>query len=97
MASGLPVVSTAVGGIPDLVVDGATGTLVPPRDPQRMAEALAAYVRDEERARLHGSRGRERIEHKYSIAAMLATYVDLYDSLCKTKTPNREVITQCAE
>ncbi|MGJ7915223.1 TIGR03088 family PEP-CTERM/XrtA system glycosyltransferase [Massilia sp. LXY-6] len=97
MASGLPVVSTAVGGIPDLVLDGATGTLVPPRDPQRMAEALASYVRDQERARLHGSHGRERIERKYSIAAMLATYVDLYDGLCRTKTPHREVITQCAE
>jgi sugar transferase (PEP-CTERM/EpsH1 system associated) len=97
MASGLPVVSTAVGGIPDLVLDGVSGALVPPRDPQRMAEALAAYVRDAERARLHGAQGRERIERKYSIAAMLASYVDLYDGLCKTKTPNREVITPCAE
>jgi sugar transferase (PEP-CTERM/EpsH1 system associated) len=97
MASGLPVVSTAVGGIPDLVQDGASGTLVPAGDPQRLAEALATYVLDAERTRLHGAAGRARIEQQYSVSAMLAHYVDLYDGLRKTKTPYREVITPCAE
>jgi sugar transferase (PEP-CTERM/EpsH1 system associated) len=97
MASGLPVVSTAVGGIPDLVQDGASGTLVPPGDPQRLAEALASYVLDAGRTRLHGVAGRARIEQQYSVSAMLAHYVDLYDGLRKTKTPYREVITPCAE
>jgi sugar transferase (PEP-CTERM/EpsH1 system associated) len=97
MASGLPVVSTAVGGIPDLVQEGASGTLVPPGDPQRLAEALASYVLDAGRTRLHGAAGRARIEQQYSVSAMLAHYVDLYDGLRKTKTPYREVITPCAE
>jgi glycosyltransferase involved in cell wall biosynthesis len=97
MASSLPVVSTAVGGIPDLVLDGITGRLVPASDPQAMAEALAAYVRSPALARTHGAAGRERIEQKYSIAAMLATYVDLYDGLCKTNTPLQEVTQPCAE
>jgi sugar transferase (PEP-CTERM/EpsH1 system associated) len=97
MASGLPVVSTAVGGIPDLVLDGTSGALVPPGDPQRLAEALAAYVVDEERTRLHGAAGRARIEQKYSVDAMLAHYLDLYDGLRKTKTPLQEAITPCAE
>jgi sugar transferase (PEP-CTERM/EpsH1 system associated) len=97
MASGLPVVSTAVGGIPDLVQDGVSGTLVPAGDPQRLAEALAAYVVDDERTRTHGAAGRARIEQQYSVSAMLAHYVDLYDGLRKTKTPYREVITPCAE
>jgi sugar transferase (PEP-CTERM/EpsH1 system associated) len=97
MASGLPVVSTAVGGIPDLVADGSSGALVPAGDPQRLAEALATYVRDEERTRRHGAAGRARIEQKYSVAAMLSAYVDLYDGLRKTKTPFQEVITPCAE
>jgi sugar transferase (PEP-CTERM/EpsH1 system associated) len=97
MASGLPVVSTAVGGIPDLVLDGATGALVPPGDPQRLADALAAYVLDEERTRRHGAAGRARIEQQYSVAAMLAHYMDLYDGLRKTKTPLQEAITPCAE
>jgi glycosyltransferase involved in cell wall biosynthesis len=97
MASGLPVVSTAVGGIPDLVLDGATGALVPAGNPQALAEALAAYVADEERTRAHGAAGRARIEHNYSVAAMLSAYVDLYDGLRKSKTPFQEVITPCAE
>jgi sugar transferase (PEP-CTERM/EpsH1 system associated) len=97
MASGLPVVSTAVGGIPDLVQDGASGALVPPGDPQRLAEALATYVLDAERTRSHGTAGRARIEQQYSVSAMLAHYVALYDGLRKTKTPYREAITPCAE
>jgi sugar transferase (PEP-CTERM/EpsH1 system associated) len=97
MASGLPVVSTAVGGIPDLVADGASGALVPAGDPQRLAEALAAYVADAERTRRHGAAGRARIEQQYSVAAMLSAYVDLYDGLRKSKTPFQEVITPCAE
>jgi sugar transferase (PEP-CTERM/EpsH1 system associated) len=97
MASGLPVVSTAVGGIPDLVADGASGALVPAGDPQRLAEALAAYVLDAERTRRHGAAGRARIEQQYSVAAMLSAYVDLYDGLRKSKTPFQEVITPCAE
>jgi sugar transferase (PEP-CTERM/EpsH1 system associated) len=97
MASGLPVVSTAVGGIPDLVQDGASGALVPAGDPQRLAEALATYVIDAERTRAHGAAGRARIEQQYSVSAMLAHYVALYDGLRKTKTPFQEAITPCAE
>ena len=97
MASGLPVVSTAVGGIPDLVVDGATGSLVPARDPQAMAEALAAYVRAPALARAHGAAGRARIERHYSVSAMLAAYIDLYDGLCKNKISLQQAIEPCAE
>ena len=97
MASGLPVVSTAVGGIPDLVQDGVSGALVPPGDPQALAHALATYVLDAERTRAHGAAGRARIEQNYSVAAMLSAYVDLYDGLRKTKTPFQEAITPCAE
>jgi sugar transferase (PEP-CTERM/EpsH1 system associated) len=97
MASELPVVASAVGGIPELVVDGATGTLVPPGDPEQLAQALAAYVNDAERARRHGAAGRARVEQHYSIGAMLGAYVALYDELCKIKTTLEEAITPCAE
>jgi sugar transferase (PEP-CTERM/EpsH1 system associated) len=97
MASSLPVVASTVGGIPELVVDGATGTLVPAGDPERLAIALASYVGDSERARLHGAAGRARVEQHYSIAVMLASYLALYDGLCQTKTTLRKTITPCAE
>ncbi|MCC2955057.1 TIGR03088 family PEP-CTERM/XrtA system glycosyltransferase [Massilia sp. IC2-477] len=100
MASGLPVVATAVGGIPDLVEQGVSGTLAPARDPQALAAAIAPYVRDRALAQRHGAAGRARIEQQYSMQAMLAAYVALYDELCQTKTtpktPNK-AITPCAE
>ena len=59
-AAGLPVVATAVGGVPQQVVDGREGLLVPPRDPLALAEALVTVARDASlRARL-GAAARER-------------------------------------
>jgi sugar transferase (PEP-CTERM/EpsH1 system associated) len=100
MASELPVVSTAVGGIPDLVTPGVSGALAPARDPQALAAAIAPYVKDRALARRHGAAGRARVEQQYSMQAMLAAYVALYDELCQTKTTPRtpkKAITPCAE
>jgi sugar transferase (PEP-CTERM/EpsH1 system associated) len=97
MATELPVVATNVGGIPELVVDGVTGTLVPAADPDRMARAMLGYVMDSERMRHHGLEGRARVEQYYSISSMLGQYMALYDELCKTKTTLEQAITPCAE
>ena len=53
-AAGLPVVATAVGGVPEQVVDGREGLLVPPGDHLALAEALVTVARDAEPARPHG-------------------------------------------
>jgi len=97
MASELPVVATAVGGIPDLVTPGVNGALAPARDPQALAAAIAPYVTDRALARRHGAAGRARIEQQYSMQAMLTAYVALYDTLCQTKTLQKKAITPCAE
>ena len=97
MASELPVVASRVGGIPEVVSDGVHGSLVPAGDPEALAQALAAYVRDPALAAAHGRAARERIEHQYSMAAMLAAYLGLYDRLCKSKTTLQQAITPCAE
>lgn len=97
MATGLPIVSTSVGGIPDLVLENSTGQLVPPNDPDAMAGAMAAYVNQPELARQHGRAGRERIQRHYSIDAMLSGYIGLYDALRRTKTTTGESINPCAE
>ena len=97
MACGLPVVSTAVGGIPELVQDGVTGALVPARDAQALAAALACYAVDPGLAARHGAAGRARIETHYSVNAMVQAYVALYDGLRKTKLNLKETITPCAE
>jgi len=86
MACGLPVVSTRVGGIPDLVTDGVNGRLVPARQPAALADALAGYADRPDLVRVHGAAARQRIVERYSIAAMLSAYLGLYDRLTATKT-----------
>ena len=61
MAAGLPVVATRVGGIPEAVTGGETGLLVPPRDPERLSEAIAMLAADEEMRASMGRRARTRV------------------------------------
>jgi len=97
MASGLPVVGTRVGGVPEVIADGVTGQLVPPRDVAAMANALACYVHAPELAAAHGAAGRARVLTYYSMPAMIAGYQALYDSLLERKTPFRKPIKSCVE
>lgn len=71
MACGLPVVATRVGGIPELVADGVTGQLVPPRDPVALAAALSALLRDADRRERLGAAGRRHVEAALSPAAIV--------------------------
>ena len=66
MAHARPVVATAVGGLLDLVVDGETGLLVPPRDPPALRAALERLLRDRELRRRLGAAARERIRERFS-------------------------------
>jgi len=78
MASGLPVVATCVGGVPDVVLEDETGLLVAPSDPKGFADAIAAYVLNDEMRRRHGAAGRARSEAAYSINATIEGYASLY-------------------
>lgn len=62
MEAGVPLVASRVSGIPEVVVDGETGWLVPPEDPEALASALAALAGDAEEAARRGEAGRRRIE-----------------------------------
>ncbi|HUF46893.1 MAG TPA: glycosyltransferase [Vicinamibacterales bacterium] len=62
LASGTPVVATAVGGLPQVVTDGVTGRLVPSRDPGALATALGSVLGDVAAARALGVRARARVE-----------------------------------
>lgn len=97
MASGLPVVGTRVGGIPEVIEDGVTGIVVPPSNPQAMADALARYVADPQLAASHGRAGRERVHRLYNMAAMVAAYQSLYDMLCERKKQIRKPVKSCVE
>lgn len=79
MASGLPVIATAVGGNADLVLPGQTGYLVPAADPLAMAHQLLALASHPERARRMGWAGRQRVQSTFSLQAMVSTYQAVYD------------------
>lgn len=68
MASGLPVVSTRVGGIPDLIDDGLTGLLVTPADKASLTHAIARLLDDAALRQQMGDRGREKVEREFNAA-----------------------------
>ena len=88
MSSGLPVIATAVGGNPELIVDGKTGTLIPAADSQALANALAHYLWNRELLKTHGTAARERIEERFSITAMVEQYIGVYDQMLSASTRN---------
>jgi glycosyltransferase involved in cell wall biosynthesis len=67
MATGVPVVSTSVSGIPELVRDGETGRLVPPRNPQALADAMALTLTDRQAAQRMAEAGRARLEGEFDL------------------------------
>jgi len=71
MASGLPIVATAAGGIPEAVADGVTGRLVAPRDPAALAQALAEVLCDEGRRADWGARGRRQFLERFTADRMV--------------------------
>jgi glycosyltransferase involved in cell wall biosynthesis len=79
MAAGRPVVASAVGGTPELVVDGVTGLLVPPEDAVALADALSSLLGDADWSRALGEAGRERVRREFSLRATTARVIDLYN------------------
>lgn len=81
LAAGLPVVATAVGGLPGLLEDGVTGLLVPAGDDQALGRALASLRDDPGLARAIGERGRAHVRRLYARDVMVRRYLDLYASV----------------
>jgi glycosyltransferase involved in cell wall biosynthesis len=81
MAASRPVVATRTGGIPEVVVDGETGLLVPPRDAHALAEAIIRLLGDESLRAAFGRAGRQRVERRFSADRMVAATLAVYESL----------------
>jgi glycosyltransferase involved in cell wall biosynthesis len=81
MAAGLPVVATRAGGLPELVEDGRTGWLVPPRDPGALADRLGALLLNPEQRRRMGAAGRERARQNFSVDRMVESISNIYDEV----------------
>jgi len=86
MAAARPIVATAAGGTPELVHDGIHGLLVPPQDPDALAEKILALVNDRARGEALGAAARLRIERHFSVEALMARVDSLYRSLLHGRT-----------
>ncbi len=81
MAAGRPVVATAVGGIPEIVVQGETGLLVPPCDVAGLAHAMWHVLSHSEIAVSYGTAGLRRVRERFSIQLAVKRHEELYEEL----------------
>jgi glycosyltransferase involved in cell wall biosynthesis len=89
MATGLPVVATWVGGIPELVMDGRTGLLVRPGDEGALADAVCRVLADPDLAEAWGQAGREVAEREYEREANLRRYAQIVETVaCSGRRPS---------
>jgi glycosyltransferase involved in cell wall biosynthesis len=79
MASSLPVISTTAGAIPEVVENGVTGILVPPEDPEKLANAVIHLLDDSEKMKLMGLMGKERVEKYFTWNKVVIRAIDCYN------------------
>ena len=81
MATGKPVIGTEVGGIPDQIIDGYNGFLVPPRDPEAIARKIIELLENPEKTKEMGKKARQLVEEKFDIEIRVKKLVRLYKEL----------------
>lgn len=87
MAAGLPVVATRIGGAQEVVQDRHNGLLVPPAQPEPLAEAILELYHHPERRQVWGEQARRTIEESFSVQAMLRELQNLYRTLAERRPP----------
>ncbi len=85
MNAGLPVVGTRRGAIPEVVRDGETGLLVPPKDPEALATALIRLLCDPDRAKAMGRAGLSRLRREYDMDRAVRAHDELYVGLLRER------------
>lgn len=85
MIAGKPVVATQVGGNPELVLNGETGFLVPPRNGQALAQSLVSLLTNRAQATQFAEMGKRRAEGQFSLQTMVSAYQTLYDECFASK------------
>jgi glycosyltransferase involved in cell wall biosynthesis len=84
-----PVIGSDVGGITDIVKHEETGVLVPPGDPQALADALDRLIDDPERARELGRRGRRHVDGQFAWPVIVGRWRDIYQRLADARATRR--------
>lgn len=91
MVSGLPVISTKAGGIPEIVVDNETGLLVQPGQPQEIAKAIIRLLSHPDQMRTMGNKGRERIMTHFHPRHFISKHENIYSNLVAAKCHEKKV------
>jgi glycosyltransferase involved in cell wall biosynthesis len=84
MALGKAVIATGGGGTPEIVVDGETGFLIPPRSPEILAEKIIYLLENKDLCKSMGIKGRQRVLEEFSMKNMMEGHLDLYRSVAST-------------
>lgn len=79
MAAGTPVIASQVGGLPEIVKQNVNGILVPPRDPQAIAEALIAMAMDRQLRNRMGATGQAQVFHQFDPVRLTGQVIDVYE------------------
>ena len=85
MATGKPLVGTNIGGIPQIITDGETGILVPPRNPEELAYAIVSLLNDDGKRTRMGLKARNRAETEFSWQIIARKTQNIYDEAAKSK------------
>jgi glycosyltransferase involved in cell wall biosynthesis len=93
MAAGRPVVATRVGGLPDLIAEGETGLLIPPKDPHGLATAILCLLQDPETAWRMGQAGQAKVRERFSLQRLLTDMEQCYHQLLtQNGFPRRRIV-----
>lgn len=86
MAMARPVIATDVGGVPEAVIDGVSGLLVPPRDPSRLADAMLRLLNDLSARLDMGLAGLDRVSRNFSLKAQMTLLESLYSEAASSRS-----------
>ena len=89
MAAEVAAIGTTVGGIPEVIVPGETGFLVPPRDPVALAGAIRDLLANEQDRRRMGEAGRRRVAAFFDEKTMVSRTIDLYRMMLRTRAGDK--------
>jgi glycosyltransferase involved in cell wall biosynthesis len=85
MAAKKPVITTLVGGNAEIVMDGKTGTIIPPEDPERLAETIIYHLKNPEISNRMGEKGYERVKRYFSLSQMVNGIMEIYKDVVGEK------------
>jgi glycosyltransferase involved in cell wall biosynthesis len=85
MASGVPVVATQVGGVPEQIESGNNGILVPPNNPQALATELKHLITNPTQRQNLGENARHSVKTNFTRNKLAKEYFNIFDQLCQTR------------